>query len=356
MVSTLKNKAKRLVPPPAEITLRLSRIFVQSAHPIVIQWILLDKVEVFITYSHSIGDTMDIASWKRSGSNSGMQSTDGSNVIIYVSCGGDPFAENIEQHPKYGDGWAALARMQIIAAQEIGHYADIVRDESGRQLTRHSANFACSKPKENVARARKDDIDNCNKLLKDLRQNGLAQLVDTETKIRFYDQQKITSFKTLYLKILAYLQKKHLLNYALKNSLIFLKVFYRKEKYMGLMIETMIADMLANLSPGGDVYKSENKDVEEAIACAESLARVPQQAIKWGHLSTQTTMKSLYVIYYQQVIPSLIKSYEEYTGLEFKRNRNKKIYNMNKIQRLIYYIKHKLGYGEAHTFSEVRDI
>ena len=87
-----------------ELSMQLARIFVQSAHPIVIRWLLRDKVEVFITYSHNIGDVMDIKTWKRSGKNSGMQSTDGSNVCIYVSCGGNPFAKNNENTPIYGDG------------------------------------------------------------------------------------------------------------------------------------------------------------------------------------------------------------------------------------------------------------
>jgi hypothetical protein len=41
-----------------------------------------------------------------------------------------------KDHPEYGDGFPAIARMQIIAAQEIGHYADIMRDDYGRQIDR----------------------------------------------------------------------------------------------------------------------------------------------------------------------------------------------------------------------------
>ncbi len=71
----------------------LARIFVQSAHPIVIRWLLLDKTEIFITYSHNIGDMMDMVNWQKVGGNSGMQSTNGKDVAIFVSCGGNPFAE-----------------------------------------------------------------------------------------------------------------------------------------------------------------------------------------------------------------------------------------------------------------------
>ena len=138
IIAHLKKKASKLLLVSAELKLKIARIFVQSNHPIAIRWLLLDRVEVFVTYSHNIGDLMDIVTWKKAGANSGMQSTDGKNVCIYVSCGGDPFAANNELSPQFGNGWAALARFQIIAAQEIGHFADIMRDSNGRQITRHS--------------------------------------------------------------------------------------------------------------------------------------------------------------------------------------------------------------------------
>ncbi len=44
-------------------------------------------------------------------------------------------------------------------------------------------------------------------------------------------------------------------------------------------------------------------EAEEAIACVEALARVPQQVMKWGYLTTKSTMHDLYKIYYGEVIP-----------------------------------------------------
>ena len=73
---------------------------------------------------------------------------------------------------------------------------------------------------------------------------------------------------------------------------------------MGLMIQEMLSDMLLNLTPTADVYQHPNPEVTEAIACAESLARIPQQALKWGYIITKETMHDLYKIYYNQVIPS----------------------------------------------------
>lgn len=61
IINDLNKKAKKLLLVNDELKTQLARVFVQSAHPIVIKWLLLDNVEVFITYSHNIGDVMDIA-------------------------------------------------------------------------------------------------------------------------------------------------------------------------------------------------------------------------------------------------------------------------------------------------------
>ncbi len=145
VLQSLKQKVNMLLEVEPELLLKLARLLVQSAHPIVIHWLLLERVEVFISYSWQIGDVMDIVMWKYAGQNSGMQSTSGSSVAIFVSCGGDPFGEYSENSPTYGNGWPAIARLQIIAAQELGHYSDIYRDIDGNMTGRHSANFACTR-------------------------------------------------------------------------------------------------------------------------------------------------------------------------------------------------------------------
>jgi len=66
---------------------------------------------------------------------------------------------------------------------------------------------------------------------------------------------------------------------------------------MAIMIKTMILDMQSNLSPTADVYKRTDPEAKEAIACVEALARVPQQVMKWGYLTTKSTMHDLYKIY-----------------------------------------------------------
>lgn len=320
--SDLKKQIQKLQPVSPQVTENLARIFVQSAYPIVIRWLLYDKVQVFITYSHNIGDMMDIVDWQRAGSNSGMQSTDGKNVAIFVSCGGNPFAENNKDYPTYGDGWSAVARMQIIAAQELGHFADIKRDSSGRQISRHSANFAGTKATPHVKNARRGDINNCNKLFNDLLSLGMKQMITYEEKIKFYNKNKIRGIRVYTAQFLAFVSKYRFLLKANKKELLFVQRF-KKDQYMGLMLKAMIEDMLFNLAPIADVYKHNNPEVEETIACIEALARVPQQVMKWGYLTTMATMQGLYKIYYNEVITSLIFNYEQMTGKTYKRDLSK---------------------------------
>ena len=350
IITELLNQTKKLLAVNAETQIQLARIFVQSAHPIVIKWLLLDRTQVFLTYSHNIGDVMDISSWKTSGTNSGMQSTDGNNVCIYVSCGGDPFAPNNTTNPFYGDGFAAAARLQIIAGQEIGHYADIMRDAQGRQIGRHSANFACTRAKPHVKQGRRDDITRCQKLYNNLLSWGMDQLLSLEGKLKFYDKQKISGLKVFWIKLLIKYHKRKFLQFATYHHCIFIKRF-SSEKYMGIMIKAMILDMQSNLSPVADVYKRNDPEAEEAIACVEALARVPQQVMKWGYLTTKATMHDLYKIYYGEVIPSLIKNYELHTNTKYKSDYH--FYKPTILQR----IKMKFSLQKnKFKFTVVRDV
>jgi hypothetical protein len=315
----LKQQITRLQPVSLEVKTKLARIFVQSAHPIVIKWLLHDKVEVFITYSHNIGDMMDINSWKTSGSNSGMQSTDGRNAAIFVSCGGDPFGEVGEFAKIYGNGIPAIARLQIIAAQELGHFADIKRNEQGLQISRHSANFSCTKANEKVRNARQNDIANCNKILSELLSAGMDKVIFYDETIKFYNDNKITGIKIYWYQFIRKIYKYRLLKFATMTKLLFVRNFV-SDQYMGLMIKAMIEDMKFNLDPVADVYKHENKEIEEAIKCVEALARVPQQVMKWGYITTMATMQGLYNIYYNEVIQSLINNYNLMTGENYQRD------------------------------------
>jgi len=338
IIRSLRSQISKLQPVPVDLSLKLARIFVQSVHPIVIKWLLMEKVEVFIAYSHNIGDMMDIQSWRQAGSNSGMQSTDGRNAAIFVSCGGDPFGETAKEHPTYGDGFPAMARMQIIAGQEIGHYSDILRDSRGRQIGRHSANFACTRATPNVLHARRQDLKNCDSIARILYASGMDKLIQYEEAVRFYNKNKIGGARLWYNKLLAWIYKHKLLITSHNKNMPFVKRF-AKDEYMGLMIRAMIADMKFNLEPVADVYKRDDKEAQEAIACVEALARVPQQVVKWGFLTTKAMMSGLYHVYYGQVIPSLIECYGLVTGKPYTRNYE--------------YMKQSLGYKIKKLFKSL---
>lgn len=352
IIAQLKKETKKLLLVDEELKMRLARLFVQSAHPIVIRWLLLERVQVFITYSHTIGDVMDISSWKTSGSNSGMQSTDGNNVCIYVSCGGDPFGENNAEHPFYGDGWAALARLQIIAGQEIGHYADIRRNNNGHQIGRHSADFACTKATPHIKEARHSDIKRCKDLYNKLIGNGMKPLLLLEESLKFYDKQKISDIRVMWIGLKIKYYKYRFIRSNLTPSTIFIKRF-QNDRYMAIMIRAMILDMQANLSPEADVYKRSDPDAEEAVACVEALARVPQQVMKWGYLTTRSTMHDLYKIYYGEVIPSLIENYELFTGRKYKRHNNLQTKSIWSKILCLFGFGHK---KERFRFKVIRDV
>ncbi|WP_371219838.1 DUF2748 family protein [Orientia tsutsugamushi] len=323
IVSVLQKKMAMQLAVEQDLLLKLARLFVQSAHPIVIHWLLLERVEVFISYSNQIGDVMDIATWKYAGQNSGMQSINGNNIAIYVSCGGNPFffTQRYQEQSIYGDGWPAIARLQIIAAQELGHYADIYRDINANIVGRHSVNSSFTKAKPNVLHARRSDLSRCYKILQNLECIGLNSLITYEKSVKFYRKNKVKGIKLLWARLLSFFYKQKLYFMIKQEDFIFVKV-YKNEQYPGLMLKAMILDMISNLEPKAEVYKRDDPDAEEAIACVEALARVPQQVIKWGHITTMSIMQDLYYIYYKQVIPSLIDRYQYITGKPYMRNLN----------------------------------
>ena len=292
-----------------DLRLKLSRLLVQAAHPIVIKWILLENVEVFISYSHTIGDVMDVVSWQRAGQNSGMQQTYGDELAVFISCGGDPFHENQDSSAEYGDGFPAMARLQVIAGQELGHYADIIRDENGRHIARHSADYPYTAARENVKKARKDDIKNCELIYLQLNKVDFSQLLEIEQKLKFYAKNKVRNLKVLFLLLFFYI-KRFLFFYKIEKEQLFFIKIHKKYSHIASIIDVMIKDMEFNLDPQADVYERDDAEEQEAIKCIEALARIPQQVMKWGHYTTKAMMPNLYHIYYARVIPSLIESYQ----------------------------------------------
>ncbi len=239
--------------------------------------------------------------------------------------------------------------MQIIAGQELGHFADIKRDASGRQISRHSANFSGTKATPHVGQSRIDDIINCDKLLATLLSIGMRQMIIYEEKIKFYNKNKVRGIRAYWARLLGFIYKQKFLFSVNRRKLFFIKRFI-KEQYMGMMIRAMIEDMKFNLAPVADVYKNSDPEIEETIACIEALARVPQQVMKWGYLTTMATMQGLYKVYYSEVIPSLISNYVLMTKQSYKRDMSKPRSLTNFFRKINIFSKKKL------VFKQIREV
>lgn len=329
-IEKLKIQLKKSLEVEQELEIKLARILVQSAHPIVFTMIIFKEVQVFVSYGENIGDVMDIVTWKQAGNNSGMQSTDGKDAAVFVSCGGDPLLldpvlteEEInkkklmpDEIKTYGDGTPALARMMGIAGQETGHFSDIKYNFYGQQAGRHSANFSGTRADPKVDLARNTDMKNILTFRNLAKLIGIEKLIDQEKKIQFFSRNPnknlIFRLKYLWMNIL-----KTVFIWRAKRRNLWPVAEFKKEKYLGTSLIAFFDDMAFNLAPEADVYSSPDKNVETAIACIEALARVPQQVNKWGHKNTLFIWRNLYKFYYYKVIPRCVADYERMSGLKF---------------------------------------
>lgn len=315
-IAQLRAQLAKYQPVPADIEMKLARVVVQSTHPVVMLLLLWEGVEVFVSYSHVIGDLLTMSSWQSSQYNSGMQSTDGRSVAVYISAGGDPFGK-AEEGATYGNGLPALARMMVIGGQELGHYSDIMRDARGRQISRHSADFNATKAKDNVLYGRRNDIIAVRKLEGMLKQLGLHALYESEREERFYHKIGRKGIKLWFLKRKIRRSTKRFLHKCRKEKILFPHSLHPEQGHFATHITMALADMKFNLAPKADAYARADPVEEEAIACVEALARVPQQVIKWGEPMTRAMMPNLYTIYYNQVIPACITVYENISGAPY---------------------------------------
>jgi len=314
--SRAKYDLEKFLPLSFEEELALARLLIQAAHPVVILLILIEKVKIFLTYGYEVGDVLDVATWRQHGSNSGMQSTDMLTSEIFVSAGGDPFAAEDAKDATYGDGWPSIARLMIIAGQEIGHYADLIRARDGRYRGRHSCYISPMSPKPEVNQARENDINYIKRMNHQLYLMGLQDLKKTEEAVKFYHKMKRwRKYVFLYAKM--YSMRFIFKHRCMAKGLFFINKI--KDKYLASYLEVFIKDMLFNLHPVADVYQSPNINEEIAIVCAEALARVPQQQLKWGRAAVKFCSRNLYNIYYQKVIKACIISYEEYSNQKFRK-------------------------------------
>lgn len=317
-LSLMREEVNKYMEIPLEHELSLARLIAQSAHPVIIDNLIEEQAEIFISYRNSISDLLDVKSWQDSHSNQGMQSTDMSHeVAIFVSAGGNPFFDPKESNNDY-DGEKALIRLSIIAAQEIAHYADLIKDADGRNIGRFSTDLGMRRPNHVCENARQKDIKTTTAIGDILNKCGIEKVYKLENLFKAkqeYRKYKIDYFMTYFsLKIrqLFFIKKLEL------KGLHFVSKMNDKN-FIASELALMVGDMLFNLQPRADAYYSDIPDNQKAIMCAEALARVPQQEIKWGEKAVKFFTPNLHQYYYNNVIS------EEFTYRKNLKKIKKKI-------------------------------
>ena len=333
VLDRLRNDLKKARGIHPDKELRVARMLVQSAHPAAIAALLHERTEIFVSYAHTVGDLMAVHFWQNHGQSSGLQSTCDNGTAVYVSCGGDPFFDGDPAHKTYTtDGFPALARMLVIAGQEIGHFADLKRHAAhGLIVGRHSAEGDYLRPSPACKAARDADMRRIATIQAQLAKAGLARLRAAEEAASFYDA-KIKWSPLWYWHEARSLVLAAWFKARLPKALDALYMRTLPKQRVGEFYARLLADMAFNLAPDAAVYKRANPLEEEAIACIEALARVPQQVNKWGHAAVEACWPELYVFYYGTVIPSLSASLPEGWRAQVQKVKSFDIFQQLKVE------------------------
>lgn len=304
----LRTEMSTNQPVSVELEEKIARLLVQSAHPAVIRLAIYEGIEIFVSFSHNIADLLDLQTFQKHGGNSGMQSLGFMESRVFVSTDGNPFSNIKEEkeHAKY-----SMSRFMVIAAQELGHYADVMRDHKGNVYSRHSAELVGFRAKPRIKKARIKDLQWSKKTCDDLEELGLSKVAKLEKSITFFHKHRRNSYRHRWIQLKSYFATSKFQKKAMAKKITFAKI------HPARFLKILLSDMKFNLHPIAPVYQDKNPVVEEAIICVEALARVPQQVVKWGHRTTKYLYPNLYKIYYEEVIPAVIKNYEQRSGVEF---------------------------------------
>ena len=304
LLARLHNDLKKARGVDAAKEMKVARVLVQSAHPAVIQLLLASGTELFVSYAHNVADLMPVHEWNTHGTASGMQATEATGTAVYVSAGGDPFFEGENKHYTT-DGFPALARMVVIAGQELGHFADLRRTAQG--ITgRHSTDPMHSQLRAApAARAgRIADMQHVAAMQQQCLRFGLNKLRSIENSFAFYNKRRRFTppwLFTLLRRGLAWLL------FTRRCARVGLPTRFQTFPYHrhGEAMAMYLSDMAFNLAPDADVYRNPDPLIEEAVAVIEAVARVPQQVHKWGHAAVALAWPKLYPFYYGTVIPGV---------------------------------------------------
>jgi hypothetical protein len=235
-----------------------------------------------------------------------MQAVGGGENAVYISCGGNPFLEG-DARRHSGDGFAALARFMVIAAQETGHNADMIRADRGKHVGRYSAEGWNKAPSAKAGAGRKKDMRNVQAWQDTAKACGLERLCKWERQIKFYVDLKLRHPRRTFAWILSAIGWRVFLLRMRSKGMPEIGTL-GKAPLRALHARTFLQDMAFNLSPVADVYKRNNPQEEEAIATIEAVARVPQQVVKWGHDAVRASIPSLYALYYDDIVPACVKA------------------------------------------------
>lgn len=268
----------------------------------VIRLLHHEGAEIFISFGHSVSDVLDIATWQDVGENNGLQSFGRGQNAVYVSCGGHPFLSD-EERSCPTDGFPALARLLIVAAQETGHHGDMIRAPGGGWLGRHSAQDWGRAPSPAAGKARREDAARTARMHDHACRLGLNLIVEWERHLEFYRSHKLRNARS----ILAWAGSRigwqiFAMRLRLRGSACLTRL--QRSPYPATLLRTCLHDMAFNLAPDHEAYRRSDPAAQEAMLCMEALARVPQQVIKWGHPVTGTCMAGLYRLYYHEVVPA----------------------------------------------------
>jgi hypothetical protein len=297
----LQAKVKKYIDVPDDWEIKIARLLAQSCHPAIFKNLVENKTQVFVSFSHTISDLLSVKLWKSARHSQGLQNNGYSETGIFVSTGGHPFFDPEESKNEY-DGFKALARLMVIAAQEIGHYSEIRYDDSGRAIGRFSADY--NGVNQECFSARKEDLQITKSIIAKFKSLGIDALYEYEKKVQIDFKYRKLSPITYLKSMIMWLKQNKFKNKCARNKLGFIKKL--KSKFIAQETLICLNDMLFNIEVNSLSYKDENPEREKMIICAEALARVPQQEIKWGKKITGLFMPNLQK-YYGKVIEENIK-------------------------------------------------
>jgi hypothetical protein len=308
-------------PVPPKVELMMARALVSCNALPVIQLIHLEGAELYISYGHTVSDVMDVATWQDMGESNGLQAFGLGQNAIYVACGGHPFLDD-DERTYMSDGYPAIARFMVIAAQETGHNADMIRDAHGNRIGRHSAIDWSRAPTPRAAAARKADAALTRTLEQKTRNFGINLIVEWERHLAFHHDNKLRNGRS----IAAWLKSR--IAWAVFTLILRLRGMGRlctlpKTPYPATQLRKALRDMAFNLHPEHKDYHRADPQEHEAMLCIEALARVPQQCIKWGPKATSLCMSALYTLYYGEVVPACAATVQRHAAKTNLRKKTK---------------------------------